>query len=155
MIDIFNAHATDPNKELKGVAVPLPGCGDVRFVIARANNKNYQKAVQHQYKKHKAVIDGKGEEAEKLSKAIVADVMAKTVLLGWQDAEGKPCTIPYKGKQHAYSVEIAAAMLSHADFAAKVEEASADFNNYKLVQDAEDEGNFESGLSGSSSGVQS
>lgn len=131
-IDLFAAFAVDPDKESKGVPTPLPGCGDTKFFIAREKNDAYSKLLQLRVKQHRAVLDSKGKEAEAKSDEILREVVAKTILVGWEG------TVNYKGKSLAYSVENALQLLSHKDFMERVMAVSANMELFKLVQDEED-----------------
>ena len=135
MIDLFSAFATDDAVEQEGVKTQLPNAGDTLFIVARMPNKHYSNLIQKQVKMNRAVLDSKGDAAEKMSDAILTDVMAKTILLGW-DGE-----ISYKGKKYAYSVEAAKMLLSHRDFRDTVSKVASDMETFKLVKDEEDEKN--------------
>ena len=135
MIDLFNSFATDEAVEHEGTRTKMAGCGDTDWLIARMPNKHYSKLIQKQVKMNRAVLDSKGDAAEKMSDAILTDVMAKTILLGW-DGE-----ISYKGKKYAYSVEAAKMLLSHRDFRDTVSKVASDMETFKLVKDEEDEKN--------------
>lgn len=135
MTDLFSAFATDESVEQEGTKTQLPNAGDTLFIIARMPNKHYSKLIQKQVKMNRAVLDSKGDAAEKASDNILINVMAKTVLLGW---EGE---ISYKGKKYAYSEEAAKMLLAHRDFRDTVSKVASDMETFKLVKDEEDEKN--------------
>jgi hypothetical protein len=135
VIDLFSAFSTDATKEQEGTLTSLPECGDTKWRIARAGNKNYNRVLSSLYKRNRAALEAKGDEAEAKSNELLADVYAKTILLGWEG------TIMFKGKKEAYSQEVAKQLLLLKDFRAKVEAVSQDFATFKSVQDEEDLGN--------------
>jgi poly-gamma-glutamate capsule biosynthesis protein CapA/YwtB (metallophosphatase superfamily) len=132
VIDLFAAFATDVAKENKGVETTIPGCGDTKFMVARANNATYNRLISSLYKRHRAVLDSKGDEANAKSDEILAEVYAKAILLGWVGA------ITFKGKELTYSEANAKTLLLLKDFRAAVESVASDMNTFKAVQDDED-----------------
>lgn len=134
-IDLFSAFAVDSAQEQDGALTQLPNAGDTQFRIAREGNKNYSKLLQKLVKMNRATLDAKGPLAEAKSDEILVDVLAKTILIGW---EGE---VNYKGKMLAYSVDNAKTLLQHKDFRAVVINASSSMENFKVVKDAEDLGN--------------
>jgi hypothetical protein len=135
VIDLFAAFSTDASKEEEGTLTTLPECGDTKWLVARAGNKSYKRLFSSLYKKNKAALESKGDAAEAKSNEVMAELYAKTILLGW---EGE---ISYKGKLHKYSQEMARTLLAHGDFRSKVETVANDFTSFKSVQDEEDVGN--------------
>jgi len=131
-IDLFSAFATDDTAEQKGTKTQLPGAGDTNFYVARDNNKAYIKLLQQRVKQNRAVLDSKGDAAEAKSDEIIIEVMAKTILLGWDG------TVMYKGKPLEYSVDNAKVLLSHKEFRAVVNKVAADMEVFKVVKDEED-----------------
>jgi hypothetical protein len=131
-VDLFSAFAVDTNQEQEGTLTQLPNAGDTKFRIAREGNKAYSKLLQKLVKMNRAVLDSKGAAAEAKSDEILIEVMAKTILIGW---EGE---ITYQGKKLAYSVEAAKTLLAHKDFRAVVINASSDMEKFKVVKDEED-----------------
>lgn len=134
-IDLFAAFSTDPVKEEKGTQTMLPGCGDTKWLIARAGNPDYARLLSSLYRRHRAVLESKGKEANAKSNDILAEVYAKTILLGWEG------TVTYKGEKLAYSEKNALTLLKSTDFRALVESVATDFNTFKSVSDSEDLGN--------------
>lgn len=134
-IDLFAAFATDTPKEQEGVETQLPGCGDTKFRIARENNKVYSKLLQKLVKQNRAILDSKGDAAEAKSDQIMIEVMASTILLGW---EGE---ISYKGEKHKYSKEMAKTLLAHKEFALAVMRVAGAMETFKLVKDEDEEKN--------------
>ena len=138
-IDLFAAFATDETKEQDGTLTQLPGCGDTQFRIAREGNKAYAKMLQKAYKANRAVLDSKGDAAEAKSDQIMVDVLASTILLGW---EGK---VRYQGKDLEYSKDNARMLLKHKGFQAKVLEVAGSIETFKVVTDEEKKKNSTGG----------
>lgn len=134
-IDLFSAFAVNAVQEQEGSDTQLPGCGDTLFKIAREGNKNYSKRLQKLVKQNRAVLDSKGDAAEAKSDEILVDVMAATILIGWQGE------VLYKGTPMKYSVDAAKTLLAHKDFRAKVMEVSSNMETFKVVKDEEDSKN--------------
>ena len=132
VIDLFAAFSTDKKAEQEGKETTLPGCGDTLFRVARAGNPTYKRLLNSLYKRNKAVLDSKGATAEAKSDEILAEVFAKSILLGWTG------TISIKGKPTPYSYEAALGLLSLNDFRAVVEQVANDFNTFRTEEDAED-----------------
>lgn len=131
-IDLFDSFSTDQKTEEEGKLTQLPDCGDTLWLVARSGNKTYNKLLSSLYKRNRAVLDSKGDEAQKKSDEILAEVFAKTILLGWQGE------IMYKGKLTPYSYEAAKLLLGHKDFRAKVAAVSEDFSTFKTMSEADD-----------------
>ena len=133
VVNLFSTFGTDKEAEKKGTYTTLPNCGDTEFLVARAGNAGYKRTLNSLYKRHRAVIDSKGEAAEAKSDEILAEVYAKHILLGWKG------TIPnQENKQVAYSYDVALELLKMNDFRAVVEAVSQDFNTFKTEDDKED-----------------
>lgn len=135
VIDLFAAFSTDTVKEEEGTLTTLPDCGDIKWRIARAGNKNYNRVLGTLYKRNRVTLEAKGAEAEAKSNELLAEVYAETILLGWEG------TIKFKGKDESYSKPVAKQLLMLKDFRAKVEAVAGDFATFKSVQDEEDLGN--------------
>ena len=134
-VDLFAQFATDDVREEQGFETLIPGCGPTMFRVARVNNKGYLKLFQKLYKKAEAVIKAGGDAADKKSEEVFVDVMASTILLGWDGAIG------FKGESLVYSKENAKKLLGMKEFRAAVTKISEDVENFKAVQEAEEEKN--------------
>lgn len=135
MLDIFNTFATNTASEEAGVLTPLPGCGDTKWRIARSGNKSYSRKLQKLYKQHRQVLESKGDVADAKAEEILIDVMSTTILLGF---EGE---ILFKGEKKTYTPELGRQLLAVREFRAVVSKAAEDMETFKLVKDADDEGN--------------
>lgn len=122
MFDVFEQLATDEGKETGGTWFPL---GDGKLLVARSGNANYGKKLSEAYERNRVILDSKTPAADELSKTVMIDVMAETILLGWDG-------IGYKGKALDYSVENAKLLLSVGDFRRQVVKFSEDFEAFKL-----------------------
>lgn len=129
-VDIFAEFATNEALENEGVWVPFKG--DVEFLIARAGNKAYNKALALQYKKNKALLDANSDASEAKSEEIMVDVAARHVLKGWKG------TVTHKGENlGAYSIEGAKRLLALKQFREWVMAQASEFSQYKAVQEDE------------------
>lgn len=132
--DIFNDFATNAEAESKGVWEDYNS--DVSFLIARANNSEFNRLITRLVKQHRALLDSKTEASQKKSEELLVETMAKTVLLGWRgefNFQGQP--------MGEYSIEKAKKLLSIKDFRAWVSGISEDHARFKAVKDEEDAGN--------------
>lgn len=127
-MDIFATYAVDESKELNGAAQKI---GDSTFYIARAGNAKYVKLLQAEVEKHQKALDMKDDNADKVSDQIMIDVIAETVLLGWDD------TVTYKGEAFPYSKANARELLSHKEFRREIMRRADDFSAYKATLEVE------------------
>lgn len=126
-MDIFKTYAVDETKELNGTWMPI---GDAKFLVARAGNKAYVKLLSREVERHKKALDAKDDAADTLSDNIMIDVMAATVLLGWEN-------VSFQGKPLEYSKENAKLLLSLKEFRREVMKMSDDFEAFKVQEEAE------------------
>lgn len=131
-LDLFSEFATDTAAEVNGVRVPFKG---VTFIVARAGNKKYGKLLSELVKKNQIALDLKDDAADDLSDKLMAEVLAKTILVGW---EGE---LSYAGKPLPYSVENAKKVLAHADFRAQVSRWADDREAFRVKAQEEKVGN--------------
>ena len=132
MLDIFAQFATNEAAENDGVFVPF---GEAQFLVAREGNRKYVKLLTAAVEKNQKLLDAKDDAASDLSDKIMIDVMAKSILLGW---EGK---VGYKGKLLPYSEANAKMLLAIKDFRREVSKMAADIGNFKVEQVKEKEKN--------------
>ena len=130
-LDIFSAFATNADTEVNGTEVEF---SSTKFLVARAGNPKYSKLLTKLVEKNQKALDLKDESADALSDRILIEVIASTVLLGWDK-------LNYKGKELAYSIENAKLVLSHKDFRKEVARMSDDIDNYRAVMEVEQEKN--------------
>lgn len=106
-LDIFKKFATDESLENNGTWRDIGG--GARLLIARSGNKAYARALAKAYEMHKAVLDLGDDAADSKSDEVMAGVVARTVLLGWENVQ-------FKGRDIAYTVENAVMLLKIRDF---------------------------------------
>lgn len=127
MLDIFAEYATNDTLENEGTWMDL---GEAKLLIARAGNANYVRKLSKAVDRHKKQLDRKDDAADKLSDKIMIDVIAETILLGWEG-------VAYQGKPMTYSKDNARNLLAHKDFRRQVMELADDFDAFKLKQEEE------------------
>ena len=130
-MDIFATYAVNQDLENNGTWMEV---GDAKFLIARSGNSAYAKMFSKDYDRNKRALERKDEAADKLAEKMMIKVIAKTVLLGWEN-------VSYQGKPLEYSVENAEMLLTHRDFRAEIVKLADDFASFKAEKDAEDEKN--------------
>ena len=134
-VDLFNDFATNSASEETGVETPISGLGDTKFKVARVGNSSYNRILDSLYRKNKTVLESKGPAAAAKSEQIMAEVYAKTILLGWEG------NVRIKGVMTPYSYESALLLCGIKDLREKFASAAADFNTFKLVADKDEEKN--------------
>lgn len=126
-MDIFTEYAANETLENEGTWTEL---GDAKLLIARAGNKKYIRKLSRAVDRSKKLLDRKDDAADALSDKIMIDVMAETILLGWEG-------VTFKGEVLPYSVENAKMLLELKDFRKQVMELADDFESFKAVQEQE------------------
>lgn len=128
MLDIFAKYATDESLENNGAYRDIGG--GVRLLVARAGNKRYAKRLTALYEANRQVLDLQDDVAEAKSDEIMVQVMAETVLLGWDGP------LAFKGEILPYSVENAKLLLAVKDFRRMVADMSNEMEAYKAKEEA-------------------
>lgn len=126
-MDIFATYATDAKLENEGVWVNLSKTARVR--VARSGNEAYQAALRDGLAAHQLEIDAGGSAADEVAERVIIDVMARTILVGWEG-------LTFKGAAAPYSVEMARTMLGVKDFRKKVNEIAGSFEAYRVKTEA-------------------
>ncbi len=128
--DVFAFFATDEEAELKGVEFPIGKSG--KLLIARANNRNYAKVLSKFVDANRDGLENPDEDAAAdLNDKVLAQVMARTILLGWSG-------LSFKGVHVEYSVEKAEELLAVKDFRRKVAELASSMEAYRVkTEDAQ------------------
>lgn len=127
-MDIFSTYAVDETKEQSGTWMEV---GDAKFLVARAGNKNYVKMLGKEVEKNQKALDRKDDAADALSDKIMIDVLASTILLGWEN-------VSFKGETLEYSKENAKMLLALKEFRREIMKLADDFNAFKLAKEAEE-----------------
>lgn len=122
MLDVFKAYATDTTAEVEGNWQDFNGA---KLLIARANNRKYNREVVARYEKYKEAFDKGGDVAEKAGEDFTVELMAETILLGWQD-------VAYMGAPIEYSKENARKLLAIRDFRAEVAKFADSIEYFRL-----------------------
>lgn len=127
VLDIFAAYATDEELEDSGAWVPF---GPAKLLIARMGNRRYSKALNELVVKNQAALDVGDDAADALSDKIHVEVMADTILLGWEN-------LGFKKKPVQYSREMAIELLKIRDFRREVIRLSNDASAYRAKLEEE------------------
>lgn len=121
-MDIFDNFATDEKKELEGAWFPLSK--SARVLIARAGNENYVHVLRKKLEASGIDLGGTTKEDEQAAEIVFVDVMANTILLGWEG-------LTFKGEPLPYSIENARKLLAVKDFRKKVSGFADNFEAFK------------------------
>jgi hypothetical protein len=129
LIDLFDEFATDAALETAGAPVPYKN-GTV-FSIARSNNDDFSEAVATALAENRDALAVGGKAATELNNRLMAGIMARTILKGWDN-------VKYRGKPLPYSVENATTLLLHSDFRVWVKNQSENrqYFKFKLIEEA-------------------
>ncbi len=129
MFDLKEAFATDKQAVEEGSVLKLSK--DAHVLVARMPNEGYRRELGRQVERHSAVLDLNTKESEELNEDIMADVLAKTIILGWEG-------ITDGGEKVKFSPETAKKfILKYEDFRKLVTSFATDINNYRAAQEAE------------------
>ena len=124
-MDIFTTYATDASLENNGTWIKV---GDARFKIARAGNRKFQKALAAAYETHRPALTVNDDAADALSDQIMAEVMAKTILLDWEHVE-------FRGQPMHYSTGNAKAALAIKDFRKLITNLAGDIEHFRVKEE--------------------
>lgn len=127
--DIFQQFATDDNAEVNGVW--FKGSGDAEFLIARAQNRRYQRALAKKLEENEHLLKAQTDEADQRSEVVMAEIYADSILLGWRGS------VAYKGKVVEYSRAQAVELLTHKEFRKWVARKSEDVDAYRAKLEVE------------------
>lgn len=125
-MDIFTSYATDPLKEQNGVWQQV---GDARFLVARSGNRENVRLLRTLVEKHQQDLDSSDKAlAEKVNDDVTIQVLAQTILLGWEG-------VTYQGQAFPYSRENAAKALQHRDFRIMIAGLSDSIDAYRMKEE--------------------
>ena len=130
-MDIFASFATDEKLEVEGRWFDLSKTAKVR--VARSGNPQYVKMLRKKLDENRIDLDSQGDEANEIAEKLMVDVMADTILLGWEGLE-------FQGKPIEYSRLNSRLLLKVKDFRKKISGFSESFEAFK-VKAQEDLGN--------------
>ena len=122
LLDIFTEFATDEYLENSGAWHTVNG--GARLLVARAGNRQYAKALTAAVERDRKILDAEDDAADARSETIMVDVLADTVLLGWEG-------VAFKGEELSYSAANARKLLKIRDFRRLVTQLSEDSAAYK------------------------
>lgn len=126
--DVFADFATNPDLEVNGTWFDL-GKG-ASILVARADNWKHNQALGAALEQHQEALGTKDQAAHDLSQTVMAEVFAKSILLGWKG-------MFYKGAPIDYSHANALTLLSHTDFRVLVGKKASQFEAYKVKVEVE------------------
>ena len=125
-LDLFSQFATDENLENNGSWQDI---GDgTRLLVARGGNRRYVKLLTKLVEQNKRVLDLNDEAADAKSDDIMSQVLAETILLGWEN-------VKYKGKDLPYSLENAKLVMGMKDFRKLVAKLADSEDAYKFAEE--------------------
>lgn len=128
-MDIFSTYATDEIAEVEGRWQNLSKTAKV--LVARTGNARYNAEFRKALQKHELDLGTGNEEADKLAEEILIDVMARTVLLGWEG-------LSFQGAEVPYSVEMAKTLLRVKDFRKRIAAVADSIDNFRIqVEEAQ------------------
>jgi len=125
-MDVFKRFATDETLENAGAWRDLGG--GAKVLVARAGNRENTRMLKKQFEMHEQALKGDDEASEALSDKIMTEIMAKTILLGWEGIE-------FKGAPLAYSVENARMLLGVKDFKKHIAKIADDLTNFQAKEE--------------------
>ena len=134
MLDIDRVFGFDESLASDGVKMVLDAKGQQFFIVRRIPNPEYQRKLEQEFRRNEKVLKFGADdpETEKLSQKLMAEVIAKTVLVGLTG-------ITVKGKKVVYSIENAIKLLiDYPTLRASIIEFGQDTTNYRLVDEVEE-----------------
>jgi hypothetical protein len=143
-MDIFASFATDESLENEGKWFNLSKTAKVR--VARSGNAKYVKQLRKKLEENRIDLDSQGDEANDLAEKVMIEVLADTILVGWEGLE-------YRGKPMEYSRLNARILLQVKDFRKKIVGFSENFEAFKVKQEEELGNDSAPTLNGDSSGA--
>ena len=122
MLDIFAKYATDETLENQGSWVPVGG--GAKILVARESSPAFVEKLNEVHERYKVALSVEGEESNKFGTKLLVDIMAETLLLGWEG-------VAFKGQEFPYSRENAKTLLAIKDFRKVVQDASRNLDNFR------------------------
>jgi hypothetical protein len=127
-LDIFAQFATDETLEENGTWFDIGG--GARILVARSGNRKYGKLLTKEVEKARKVLDVNDDVADKKSEEIMINVIAESILLGWEG-------VSFKGKELPYTPANARMLLALKDFRKLVGTNADDMSAFKFKEEAE------------------
>lgn len=125
-MDLGKQFRTDKLKETKGTWIEIQ---DSELLIARNNTRAYRVALAKALSDNPSAMEASNEKEEAASDAILAAVVAETVLLGWKN-------VTVDGKPVKYTPKKAEKLLAELpDFMDLVRGLSDNIENFRVDQE--------------------
>jgi len=125
MLDVDKVFGFDQTMATEGVKMVLDAAGSQYFLVRRIPNPDYERQLSKEFRRNKKVLDLETEDSEKLSQKLMAEVLARTVLIGWEG-------ISLKGKKMSFSVEHATQLLiAYPSLRSAILEFAQDTKNFR------------------------
>jgi hypothetical protein len=129
--DFKKSFVTDRKKEVEGTWVETNIDGQtLKLLIARDGNPRYKSYLRSLLKRHERALSRNDDKALELFEQLENEVIAHTILLGWED-------IYMDDEVLEYSPEVAQKLLEWPDFKKLVVDLSQDFSLFKEASDEE------------------
>ena len=142
-MDLEQTFGTDKDKEVNGTWFPV---GDGKVLIARQGNPNYAKRIRKLYAENEAAISQAGLFGEENAQAATIEIVADTILLGWEN-------FTLGGKKIDYNRENAIKLLTdYKDFRDFVARCATQMEAFKREVEDKQLGNSDKRSSGTSTG---
>ena len=125
-MDIFSAFATDETAEVEGRWFPISKTA--KLLVARAGNADYLALLRKRLDASGIDLTGATKEDDAAAEVLFIDVMASTILKGWEG-------VSFKGEVLPYSVANARTLLGVKDFRKKVSGFSDTVEAFRLKAD--------------------
>lgn len=128
MLDVFKQYAINLEAEVEGVWRTLHGA---EFLIARAGNREFNKALAESYRKHQKALEADDEKADQLAAQIINEAIAEHIVKDWKN-------VGLKGKELPYSKDNVVKLLSMPelrDFREALLSLSEDVEAYRLQEE--------------------
>ena len=122
MMDIGKQFRTDKEKEVSGAWLPIQGSS---FLIARANSRAYRISLAKALEANAEALKADTQESEDLDNALLAGVLAETILLDWKD-------VKVDGKVMKYSKKLAKDLMTQLpDFCDMIRACATNMENFR------------------------
>lgn len=129
MLDIDRVFGFDKKMADEGVKMVLDVKGEQFFLVRKIPNPDYERQLGQEYRRWEKVLKMKTPEAEELSQKLMAEVVSRTVLIGWGG-------ISLKGKKLEFSPENAAKLLiEYPSLRSAVMDFAQETSNFRPTDD--------------------
>lgn len=122
-MDVLASYGTDEKAEVEGRWFPLSKTAKV--LVARTGNPRYAAAFRKLLQKHELDLGTGTPEADELAEVILVEVLADTVLLGWEG-------LTHQGEAVPYDAKMARTFLRVKDFRKRITALADSMENFKV-----------------------